>query len=153
MTPDGFHREMVAWLIGQGLVLVSLVAGLVRWLLSREEERILGKMQSTVNEGFTRHNGDATAHAQLVQCWEDRRDRRLDSVLLHVGDSLAGKLKDAMIETMTKHNADPHAHPEGVTSRINPVLEEVRALRRDISALHDVVLTHVAQERGGGGQA
>ncbi len=145
MTPDSFHREMAAWLVGQGVVLLTLVAGLLRWLLGREEERLLSKVSEVVTRAVTSHEQDSKAHRALVDEWEVRRDRRLDVIIANVGDTIAAKLRAAMGDALATHNKDQHAHPEGSEHRLLPLHQLIDKLNARLDGIEGK-LDHLVTE-------
>lgn len=148
MTPEGFHREMAVWLIGQGLALIGLLAGLVRWLLSREEDRLLAKMSEAWSGALKAHDSDERAHRVSQDAWELRRDKRLDAILLHVGDQIGSKLKDALAGSIASHSSDPYAHMV-VSARLDERLRSLEGKLDHLITEHSLI---AGRCRGDGGK-
>lgn len=131
MTPEAFHSEMAKWLLGQGLALLVLVTGIVRWLLGREEERLLDKTATLLGTLMDKHDGEPRCHRAMVDAWEISRERALAKTL----DVATSALKAAVVDTLVSHNRDPWAHPEGSENRIGPLRASIDKLHEAISAL------------------
>jgi hypothetical protein len=131
VTPEAFHAEMAKWLLGQGLALLVLVTGIVRWLLGREEERLLDKTATLLGTLMDEHDGEPRCHRAMVDAWEISRERALAKSL----DVATSALKVAVVDALVAHNRDPWAHPEGSENRIGPLRASIDRLHETIGAL------------------